>query len=400
MDEGRGEPRIDALDGLRGAAALAVVLSHVLLATSAPFADAVVARPERGSHTIAQSALLYTPLHLLWGGHEAVLVFFVLSGFVLALPLARGVPWKLASYYPRRLLRLYLPVWGAFLLTAALHRSISQESVVGGTWWLDAHAASMTSSGTAHDLTLVWGPGGWAYNSVLWSLRWEVIYSILLPLVLVAALATRRMTSLGAVLCFVVLLVARNDAARYLPIFVLGSLMAFERERLAVLGRHAAGRTALLVTALLGLTFSAWFRADDWLSSRLAGVVDNHVGPTIVVFGACATVLVPITVPAIGRVLVTRPAHWAGSRSYSLYLVHEPIVVATAFLLGGRAPTLVLLAIAVPIALLVTEGFHRIVERPAVRVARAVGQRLAVRGRISVSARPTTSPPHRPAVSG
>ena len=55
--------------------------------------------------------------------------------------------------------------------------------------------------------------------------------------------------------------------------------------------------------------------------------------------GLVATAMVP---GPFGRWLETRPMQAVGRRSFSLYLVHEPIVVATAFALGGRPSTLLL----------------------------------------------------------
>ena len=58
-----------------------------------------------------------------------------------------------------------------------------------------------------------------------------------------------------------------------------------------------------------------------------------------------------------------------GIRSFSLYLVHEPIAVASGSLWSGL-PVLAHLALVLPDALLVAHGFHRAVERPAHRLAR------------------------------
>ncbi len=76
--------RWKGLDGLRGLAAIVVVLHHSLL-TSPSLALAYFGGPKApvGSPSWL---LTYTPLHLVWAGPEAVLVFFVLSGFVLTLP--------------------------------------------------------------------------------------------------------------------------------------------------------------------------------------------------------------------------------------------------------------------------------------------------------------------------
>jgi peptidoglycan/LPS O-acetylase OafA/YrhL len=81
---------------------------------------------------------------------------------------------------------------------------------------------------------------------------------------------------------------------------------------------------------------------------------------------------VAVVGPRTRRLLARRPVAWAGSRSYSLYLVHEPIVVLAAFALGG-APTLPLLVVvAVPPVVLLTEGFFRLVERPSHALSRRV----------------------------
>ena len=84
--------RIASLDGLRGLAAATVLFTHVLLAGIAFHAYDARDAP-------------------VWAGNVAVGVFFVLSGFVLTLPSTRRAEnW--VAYYPARLLRLYLPVWG------------------------------------------------------------------------------------------------------------------------------------------------------------------------------------------------------------------------------------------------------------------------------------------------
>jgi peptidoglycan/LPS O-acetylase OafA/YrhL len=67
---------------------------------------------------------------------------------------------------------------------------------------------------------------------------------------------------------------------------------------------------------------------------------------------------------------------WLGRRSFSLYLTHEPVVVALA--VGLHLPSIwVLAALALPLSALVAELFYRVVERPAHRVAQRLGRRPA-----------------------
>lgn len=70
---------------------MVVLVFHVLLLSPAfdePGSPGV--RPEEPSWW-----LTHTPLYLLWAGPQAVYLFFVLSGFVLALPAtAAQVQWR------------------------------------------------------------------------------------------------------------------------------------------------------------------------------------------------------------------------------------------------------------------------------------------------------------------
>jgi peptidoglycan/LPS O-acetylase OafA/YrhL len=80
--------------------------------------------------------------------------------------------------------------------------------------------------------------------------------------------------------------------------------------------------------------------------------------------------------------------HWLGVRSFSLYLIHEPIVVSIAFCLHATNPFLVGL-FAVPLSLAATEVFFRLVERPSHRLAglvgRAVANRVSRREEVSIA---------------
>src|SRR5262245_42624166 len=65
-------PRLGELDALRGVGAIAVSLQHVLVPI--------------GSIAALLQVVRLTPLNALIDGTRAVLLFFVLSGFVLAIP--------------------------------------------------------------------------------------------------------------------------------------------------------------------------------------------------------------------------------------------------------------------------------------------------------------------------
>jgi len=148
--------RVHALDGLRGLAALVVVLHHALLA-SAPNLASVYSVSPSASLGKVEWLLAYTPLHIVWAGQEFVVVFFVLSGFVLSLPAVRGKQQPASSYYPSRLLRLYIPVWGALAFAAVMHVAVNHRAVDGASFWLNTHSQALGLGGLTREATLVTG---------------------------------------------------------------------------------------------------------------------------------------------------------------------------------------------------------------------------------------------------
>ena len=152
-----GQPgtRFAALDGLRGLAALVVVFGHLANASWPAFSN--VGRPGAGVPPVGGVNWLVhrTPLELLVAGHEAVIVFFVLSGFVLTLPLmGRGRRFDPLAYYPRRVARLYLPVWAAVAVAVFLHVLVARHATAGMSWWLAGHAQPLTLKAVVDAATL------------------------------------------------------------------------------------------------------------------------------------------------------------------------------------------------------------------------------------------------------
>ena len=370
--------RLRSLDGLRGAAALLVVVHHCLLLFP-PLAGVYYAGRRAEDLDPLAHALSYTPLHLVWAGTESVYLFFVLSGIVLALPvLARpGFDWL--AYYPRRLVRLYGPVLAAIALAALTYLAAPRSNDPTFGAWVNARPNDYPWQVLPTDLTLVNGSSG--RISPLWSLQWEVLFSLLLPLYVLLLLPVRRLDGLRAVVLLGLCAagaVTDNDALFFLPMFAVGVLTAVNWRAIEVLvTRWAAGRRwfwpVILVLAVL-LATARWnatgLGADPPLAKQLA---------FLAVPGVWLLVVTAAFSPGVRAVCERAFLQWAGRISFSLYLVHEPIVVAAAFLLHGRGGALLVLAVAVPTALVAASLFFRIVEQPSHHLARDLGQRVLAR---------------------
>ena len=89
---------------------------------------------------------------------------------------------------------------------------------------------------------------------------------------------------------------------------------------------------------------------------------------------------------------------WLGMRSFSLYLIHEPIVVSVTFALRSNNAFLVAM-LALPLSLLVTEAFFRLMERPSHRLAQAAGRVITIPSSVGAQSRRLTGRFTRPNAS-
>jgi peptidoglycan/LPS O-acetylase OafA/YrhL len=359
--------RLVALDGLRGIAALVVVFHHIYQ----------IARPflEPTTHAWAVGSLWWfisaTPIKLLSAGSESVLVFFVLSGVVVPLPLLSKGARAWPGFFVSRLARLYLPVWASLLLAGAWITLVPHPagSVTAGSW-------VQRTNGTAAAPGLLFSEAGlmrnsFSSNSVLWSLRWEVIFSLALPLFLLAAVAVRRYWLPAIVVaCGLTLLgkVLHIDALLYLPVFFAGTLIAVNLEAIQAWSRRtkmfAGARGLVPIAACLIAIVASWMLRPVLPAGTIASDAIGSLTP----LGAVGLVICAIAAAPVRRVLSARVPQWLGRVSFSLYLTHLPIIVAFTYLLGDRNWMLVAL-IGIPVSLGVAVLFFRFIEAPSHRLA-------------------------------
>ncbi|OJX72846.1 acyltransferase [Leifsonia sp. 71-9] len=374
--------RFQSLDGLRGVAAVIVVGYHALLIV--PAMSTIYVDKTNPTLFTPEWWLYATPLRLLLAGHEAVLVFFVLSGFVLTLPFLHKPPTgrSTLAYYGRRIIRLYIPVWSSLIVALGLAVLVPRQP---GQGWLGSHHAPTLGS-FIHDAVLLFGTSN--LNSPLWSLTWEVWFSLLMPVMflLIRWLRADRWWWAAIPTLMVISVLSRFDNVRhalpvawltadllqYLPVFGIGMLIAFNHERLTTAASRVRTWWPLIIGALLLTISPSMITPPGYGVPQAFAYLLSLTGVTMII-------VLAFTSPA-RRPLEARPVQWAGSRSFSLYLIHEPILVATALLVGADGWSwLLIAAVTIPVVLLAAEGFYRVVERPSIALSRHVGHALNAR---------------------
>lgn len=335
-------------------------------------------------------------------GYSGVELFFVISGYVVTMSLLHG-GWNLRNYAVRRVFRLY-PAMLAFLALSAcvllLARSYPDghftRIIFGDSFELFVRQGIGVLTGTFINL-----PGGALYsNGAMWSLSVEFQFYLALALVVAGLLLSGRRADLprllriGSVVVLAACLVARLSLLRGVHLPVFGYLVSFKFDfilagvllALAPAWRMPA-RPRLVVAAALGLALVVLALSRDPLRPAAGRDILESLALPLVL--ACFVVVVGLAARMEGS-LVGRHAWlgsallWLGDRSYSVYLLHFPVLALVWFGLFAIDPVLpalpwryaaVQMAVALPLACLAAALCYRFVELPGI----AFGARFLVR---------------------
>ncbi|SHH33759.1 acyltransferase family protein [Streptomyces sp. 3214.6] len=340
------------LDGLRGLAALYVVLFHCWLYTFPGYPNS--------SAPPWLDGLMF--------GRLAVVFFLVLSGFSLAISPARH-GWRsggIGQFLRRRAWRILPPYWAALVMSLIISLFVVPASHFGPP----TGSSVLVYGLLAQDMFTAPTP-----NGAFWSIGVEAELYLLFPILL---FVRRSWSAAVLVACVTLPVVARglmavdatpvegdNWLAPHLaPVFVAGMVgagvvVASDRVRRLPWGWFAV-LAALPVLALGVIKGSVWtVHHYFW--------VDLAIAPAMtMLIAAVATGRPAILV----RLLTTRPVQSLGNFSYSLYLIHLPIVmavirrVAPHFVSPGLPTFWFTLIVALPLSVLGARLFSRIFEIP------------------------------------
>ena len=377
-------------DFMRGIAACAVAVGHVRGLFFTDF------------EKVQGGGALLKALYLVTGfGHQAVVIFFVLSGFFVGSSvLSSRDRWSWSQYLLRRFTRLYVVLAPALVLTALLDRSGMAMFGASGIYAGKLDAPYLT----VQNVAVTGGVGTFLGNAVflehilvdpfgtngpLWSLSYEFWAYLLFPLLVQAA---QRKVAVAPRTAFLVaagvILYFGGERLRfYFPVWLLGALVAGIWKRWRVDARVPA--LALRAAALLTFTALVFLAR-----LRFFGHQDrDDVGLALATAALLLVLLVTSRPTGTGALATTyaRVANHLASFSYTLYLIHFPPLVlvhaaimngtrwapdATHLAIGGALSCAVIWLFAYPLAML-TERHTDRVRKWAGRTLRIEVQRQA-----------------------
>lgn len=334
---------VPGLAGIRGLLALYVVVHHCWM----------LAFPGYPDNT--GPAWLGWLLH----GRFAVVAFIVLSGFSLGIAPARN-GWRLGGLtrYLRRRARRILPAYWAALAASAL--------IAAAVPALPLSEPPTPGSLLIYGLLLQDVVAAPAPNGAFWSIAVEAGLYLAFPLLLLLRRKAGAVVTL-AVVTVPIMVVGAPETGRYTvelaPLFTLGMLAAgVDRTR----RRPWFRRSALAATPVLMLIV---IQGPAWTVTHYFWL-DLAAGPAIAMF------LIAVASRRRGPLLNDGPLPMLGGFSYSLYLIHMPIIALTHTMTSGFWATV---ALGVPSCLLAAWLFAAVFEggtqqRRSARVAEGVGR--------------------------
>jgi peptidoglycan/LPS O-acetylase OafA/YrhL len=216
-------PRWRELDAIRGIAACIVVFWHFYqLLTPATLP------------VLLRLGMEGTPLYIIISGSESVMLFFLLSGFVLSLPFHRS-PNRLnyRSFLVKRIARIYLPYFAALFL--AVVGNAWCHGLAINSWFMETWYDPPKLTTILQHVLFIGNYNYYAFNTAFWSLVYEMRISIIFPFlcVFVIRIGWSRSILLAAAfgLSSMILRIGgipgqTTETFKYLSFFVVGILLA------------------------------------------------------------------------------------------------------------------------------------------------------------------------------
>lgn len=357
--------REPSLDALRGIAALFVLISH------ATIVGLYQVEPFWGM-------LKWTPLKIFWSGHQAVILFFVISGFSLTRLWQSISPKRLDAYLISRCMRLFPPYMASTILALAIYQCVSLI-VEWNKGWMNLPKPTFSVQALVDHCLMIGHFDTSEINPPIWSIVHEMRISIGFPVIYFlvyrfGGVAVSGFYISSALIAWALLgnLELRSLKAdlmltlHYSTFFAVGAFLALHQDKFSGSIKNLVGHQRE------GL----WFFAV----MLYAYPFDNPWGPGYRVLGDLAIGFGSALI--ICLILAARPAAFGGAGcflgkiSYSLYLNHILVLNLSLLLLFGavKAPLIWMATIAGSVLLAIL--MYRLVEQPSIALARYLRMKM------------------------
>jgi peptidoglycan/LPS O-acetylase OafA/YrhL len=367
--------RFIQLDSLRGLAASIVVFSHLILIISFPAMSAITSK--------------YSPFSAFVNGRGAVIIFFILSGFVLSLPYLSGKKINYSSFLIKRFFRIYIPYIVALLIAILSYYIFNDGGIISlGNWFNSLWSSNLNLNLILNHILLIGNYDTSAFNTVIWSLIHEMRISLLFPII--GYVLLKYNWKLNLLLCCILSLISLSnelfrldesrgyhtsyfDTLHFTSFFILGGLFAKHIEKLLSIYRRLSRGFKIILATTLIISFAYYWIPNHFLT-KIGVANSGQFGDYSIAISALLLLVIAFGSEKLERLLLIKPIRFLGDISYSLYLYHIIVLLSSFYFLFGYVSKSGIITIVVLLSLVLASLSYFFVELPSIKLGKHIAQ--------------------------
>ncbi len=376
--------KLQHIEGVRGLAAIIVVLHHYTLAfyPALNFGNSDQAHIGTGG---IELALARTPFNILYNGGFAVCIFFILSGYVLSNAYHQhNDPKILIQYTIKRYFRLLVPVGVSILLAYIFIRigfmnNTGLGDVTKTNEWL---IGAFDKDGGFYDVLKnvfvdVFFFHDNKYNPVLWTMTYELLGSFLIFGFLLLTHPVKYKMSLYILLILALLFTDNNFYAAFI-IGVLLNKYIWQKQELA----FSIPRWVIVAILMIGLFLSSYPICND-PDKTMYGFITFSFLTNYDFYHVIGSFLVMFTIlnsEKLKALLSGKIVSYVGKISFSFYLLHFIILCSLSCYLfkvfypvcGYNVSVILSWLLSIPVIALTSHWYYKWIDRSGIKASEKV----------------------------
>jgi len=371
---------MNQLDSIRGLAAFCVLISHSFSLFTLPV---VIDKLLKATGVI--------------NAHGAVMLFFVLSGFVLSLPFLKEEKIEYTSYMIRRLFRIYVPYLVSISFAIILSQIFISNKIGSVSGYIDSQWKTVLNVKLLLEhIYFIGNIHADSFNGVIWTLIHELRIALIFPFIVI--LIKRLNWKISILLCFALTSIkvldivfhlqksngfhsSYIDTLSYISLFIFGVLLAKHKTDAISFFKKLTfiKKVIFFMISILLFNFSGLIIFDLLVLTKVSvfskfGLIMQEYGMGL---GAVGFFIIAIGSSKVEKALMAKPISFVGKISFSLYLYHPLVLLSCIHLFYYTLPFWSICIITIVFSLVVAYITWKFVEVPSMRLGRSLAKRVS-----------------------
>lgn len=374
--------RFEELDSLRGIAAIIVMFLHMYEII-----------PE---NKFIKILFEYGPLRLFISGGESVILFFVLSGFVLSLPFYNKSNFGYIPFIIKRICRIYIPYLVSIIAVLGCREMFYTGKTPNLSGWFNSFWTNTANASVLREHLILVDSFLSNLNPVVWSLVHEMRISLVFPFVMYfliklnwkKVIILSLLFSLVSVISFYLFKPSDTGTElsatiNYIAMFIMGAFIAKYRGEIQKKYLSISKRSKILLF-LSGLFMYLYVHPSFVLKiifSNIAPFYRTVIDSWTVSLGSVIIIVFSMCSVKLSRILQVSFISFLGKISYSLYLIHLIVLFSFVRVFFNVLPIWIIYFSSLIVSLIISSLMYYIIEKPSIKVGKYLSKQFLILGK-------------------